>query len=287
MKLITIIATIVFLLIAFGTAFTEDMLCACKKLSPEKSEIAKDIFTAQHPYDCCDRTLTECLKEKKKCRSALRLANQICTMVEKSATGKQIEKAIADRAKTMLDTGKSADINLSKAAIVGNPKAPVVVTVYLCLTCPFCSKILPAMYEEVTKGKLKDKARLVVKLFPLKGHKGSVQAALAAMAARQQGNFFPFLLNAYGDYIAFRPERLPEIAGQVGLDMNSYNGSVGNLETKLAVVNEKKEGVANGVNATPTFFINGRTFHGKMTRKLLTDLIEEEYDRVTNKILEP
>lgn len=286
MKLKVIVIILFFILSTTWTVHAEDMLCACKQLPPEKSDIAKEIFESQHPYDCCDKTLTECLKEKKRCRSALRLANQICTMVKKSVPKTMIEKAISDRAKTMLDIGKKANIDLTNASIAGDLKAPVTVTTYLCLTCPFCSKILPDMYDEVTTGKLKGKARLVVKLFPIKGHEGSVEAAFAAMAARQQGKFFPFLLNVYENYMALKTERLPDFARQVALDMNRFSESVKSLETKLAVVNEKKEGVSNGVNATPSFFINGRKYYGKMTRYLLTDIIEEEYDRTTGKILE-
>jgi hypothetical protein len=37
---------------------------ACDKLEGEQRKLAQELLSAQHPYDCCDGTIIECLKEK-------------------------------------------------------------------------------------------------------------------------------------------------------------------------------------------------------------------------------
>lgn len=264
----------------------EDQLCACKNLSKEKNEFVTKILQAQYPYDCCDQTLAECLMENHRCRVAVRLARQICTMAAQDGSVEMIEDSLAKRAATMLPSPSSAKVDMTRVALAGDKASPVTLVAYLCVRCPFCSKLLPKLYKEVTEGQLKGKVKLAVRLFPIKGHKGSVDAGLAALAAQKQGKFFQFMLYAYEHFDDFSPEKLAVWTKDTGLDMTLYEAAVNDPATRLELVAGKKEGVANQVGATPTLFINGRLYRASMTQLILTDILEEEFERVTGNIRE-
>jgi protein-disulfide isomerase len=183
----------------------------------------------------------------------------------------------------MMPTPSPAKIDLSKAEIAGDPKAPVTVTMYLCARCPFCAKLTPWLYKEVTEGKLKGKVRLALRLYPIKGHEGSVESGLAAMAAYKQQKAFAFLLHAYSHFDRFSIEGLPQWAEAVGMDMDAYKAAVEDPATREELIASKKEGIANKVKATPTLFINGRMYRGDMDQEMLIDVFQEEFERVTGK----
>ena len=42
----------------------------------------------------------------------------------------------------------------------------------------------------------------------------------------------------------------------------------------------KKEGIVNDVQATPTFFVNGRKYLAELTAEEVVDVLEEEFDKI-------
>jgi len=66
----------------------------------------------------------------------------------------------------------------------------------------------------------------------------------------------------------------------VGLERGAFERERSSSENRKRLVESKKEGLRNGVEATPTLFINGRRYHGDLDRESLLDVLEEEADRV-------
>ncbi len=275
------LAIVLFLFAAAKGAPAMEDACFCQRLADDKKALAAEILKEQHKYDCCDRTIAECMVEDRRCRLSIRLANQVCRMADKGATKSQIVRALEKRAFSMTPSARKAELNMKTAEFAGDQNAPVVVTLYLCVRCPFCAKMIPWLYKEVTKGKLKGKARLAMKLFPIKGHVGSTESGLTAMAAQKQGKLFSFMLYAYKHFDAFSVDKMPAWAKAAGLDMEAYRGSLADAATRKDLVESKKEGILNKVDATPTIFINGRLYRGKMDPDTFCDVLEEEHDRVT------
>jgi protein-disulfide isomerase len=89
------------------------------------------------------------------------------------------------------------------------------------------------------------------------------------------------MLHAYARFDDFSPELQPAWAGAVGLDPAAFEARLADPATRESLVASKKEGLVNGVEATPTLFINGRMWVGDLTAAELLDAIEEEAARVT------
>ena len=255
----------------------------CSKLNEAQEGIAVKVMEATYPYACCDEKLTSCLKQKKVCKLAKRLRDDICRRVGRNQAPKAIKDALTRRARSMSALGSKAKIDLTGLQPAGDPKAPVKVVAYACARCPFCSKVLPVLHRLVVSGGLKGRAQLYFKAFPIRGHEGSALGGLAFQAAAREGKFWPYMLKLYAEFDKFSPERLPQWAASVKLDQAAFTAAMEDKSTRAALVAAKKEGLRNGVKATPTLFINGRKYHGDLDPETLLDVLDEEADRIKGK----
>jgi protein-disulfide isomerase len=251
---------------------------ACDALAGPKRALAQKLLETEHPYECCDDTIARCLEASPTCALAVRLANDVCRRVAAGQDETRIRRALSRRARSMTASGMPASIDLSSATIAGDDTAPVTVVVYACARCPYCSNLVPALHAELGR-RLKGIARLAFRTFPIKGHEGSTEAGLAFAAAERMGRFWDFALFAYGRFDTFSPALQQSWAGEAGLDPEEFARYLADPATRDQLVTMKKEGLANGVEETPTLFINGRRWTGDLTLDEIVDAIEEEAER--------
>jgi protein-disulfide isomerase len=180
----------------------------------------------------------------------------------------------------MVGGGTTVEIDLEAAPILGPDDASVTVVVYACARCPYCSRLIPELYDEMTEGSLHNRVRLAFRVFPIRGHEGSTDAGLGFVAAADLGVFWPFMLHAYHHFDAFSAERQIDWAVTVGLESEVFESRIADFATREALVASKKEGLVNGVEETPTLFINGRRWVGDLDTAEVIDAIEEEVARV-------
>jgi protein-disulfide isomerase len=107
----------------------------------------------------------------------------------------------------------------------------------------------------------------------------SVEPAAAARCAAEQDKFWQ-----YHDYLfwnqdgenegAFRQERLDEIAAAVGLDVAAWSSCLESGTQQQAVRTETDEGAAQGIDSTPTVYLNGEKLVGALPYEQLSQVIE-------------
>ncbi len=103
-----------------------------------------------------------------------------------------------------------------------------------------------------------DKVKVVFKNFPLRNHKFARKAAIAALAAHQQGKFWPFHDMLFENFNKLSDAKIAEIAAAVGLDMKRYELDLKNPRILNQVNQDAKDGQQAGVRGTPSVFVNGR-----------------------------
>ena len=288
MKRLFVISMVLVLLVASGTALALAALPGeCRDLSAEDLVRAQGLMAKVYPHDCCDDTLAACQSLERPSRLVVRLAADVCRRVADKQKDADILREINRRGASMLGTGKPAAMDVSGVTWAGDDKAPVAVVVYSCARCPFCAKSVPDIYEAVTSGPLKGKARLAMRLFPVKGHEYSKEGGLALQAAEDLGEFWPYLLKLYERFDMFCVGKLADLAEEVGLDKAAFEAAVKKGATVKRLVAGKKEGLRNHVEATPTYFINGKLYKADMKTVALVDAILEEHDRVTGMLCKP
>ena len=101
--------------------------------------------------------------------------------------------------------------------------------------------------------------KLVFKNFPLtRIHKFAMDAAVASMAANQQGKFWEFHSGLFKNYNNLNAEKIDELAQAAGLDMEQFKQDRQNPALAAMVQRDLKDGVEAGVRGTPSIFVNGR-----------------------------
>lgn len=253
----------------------------CDDLSPEARAVADRVLGTAHPYDVCDDTLAACVQSHPDAPLIRRLVDWVCRKAARGGTPEAITRSLEKRALSMMRPGKVHAIALDQAPVAGCTRASVVVTAYLCARCPFCANLIPALHREVTSGRLAGRVALVFRLFPIKSHEHSTEANLAVGAAQKMGKGWEYLLRAYRGFHAFSPAVLSDWASDVGLDRAAFEAATRDPAVRDAVVASKKEGLRNGVDATPTLFINGRRWQGDLDADTVLDAIEEEAEAMS------
>lgn len=254
----------------------------CDALRGEKKTLATAILGSQHPYDCCDGTIAACLAKRPVCRLARRLADQVCRMAAAGKDRATIERQLALRA-TSMSSARTVPIDVSHAERLGEADAKVTLVAYVCARCPYCSKLMPKLHAAITTGPLKGKVKAYLREFPIRSHEHSTEGGMAVVAAHRLGKGWAYLMRLYRVFDSFDPAKLADWAVEEGMDRARFTALLTDPTVRRELVAAKKEGVRNGVTATPTLFINGRSYSGELDFDTVVDVLLEEHDRVSNK----
>jgi protein-disulfide isomerase len=143
----------------------------------------------------------------------------------------------------------------------GPADATVTLIEYADFQCSFCEE-LHASLKELSK---KEKFRWVFRHFPLESHKLSERYAEASECASEQGRFWEFADALYEHPLKQGSiENLTAEAYREGLNPNQFTRCVENKITEDKVLSQKREGERLWIDATPTFFVNGRRYVGAL-----------------------
>jgi len=126
--------------------------------------------------------------------------------------------------------------------------------------CPACAYFHP--FTKKIKEDLGDQVEVIYKNFPLNSHPYAMVAARAAEAARKQGKhkeMHNLLFENQKIWTRGNPEQyFIGYAREIGLMVEQFRADLNSADMQKKVLADKEEGINRGVNATPTFFINGK-----------------------------
>ena len=104
--------------------------------------------------------------------------------------------------------------------------------------------------------------RVVWKNLPLSMHQNARPAALAAMAANEQGKFWEFHDKLFANQQKLAKDDFVRYAQELGLDAKRFQDAVAGEKHKGQVDADSAEAAALGVTGTPAFFVNGKFLSG-------------------------
>jgi protein-disulfide isomerase len=233
-------------------------------------------------HDCacgCGMKVAECRVKDPTCSWSKGLAAAIGDAIR---AGKDENEAIEAAKATKWARGPEPPKLLDDPVTIPTAGAPVrgpegaVVTLveFSDFQCPYCS-IAVAKLNAVLEA-YPEKIRLIFKQFPLDMHSQAALAAAAAVAAHQQGMFWPMhdALFAHRRELA-RPLIL-SLARTAGLDMKRFAADLDSTQTKATVTRDLEDGDRAGVEGTPSVFINGRKYNGSLDLPAIRKVIDEE-----------
>lgn len=126
--------------------------------------------------------------------------------------------------------------------------------------CPACGAYQPLTKQLITE--FAGKINYVFRNFPLSQHANANISSYGAEAAALQGKFWQMhdkLYESQNDW-ATSPSAKDIIVGyakDMGLNMAQFNSDIDSQKVKDKVTRDTNDGNLAGINATPTFYING------------------------------
>lgn len=165
----------------------------------------------------------------------------------------------------------------NQGELLGRPSAPVLVEEYGDFQCSVCAdfqtRVGPTVRQLVDQGRI----RFVFHQQPILGRE-SVLAANAATCAGDQGRFWQYHDLLYDSQApensgALTADRLIQLGARAGISGAAFASCVrdGTYEPWLRQV--ANQGSVRGVNATPTFYVDGRQAAGIATPQALLDAV--------------
>jgi protein-disulfide isomerase len=118
--------------------------------------------------------------------------------------------------------------------------------------------------------------KIVFKNYPLPSiHGYAVKAAIAAVAAHDQGKFWEFHDMLFRNQEHLSDKKVEEIAGQVGLDLEAFNNKLKDPAVYQQVQRDLQDGRQAGVKGVPSVYVNGRKLKDRSLKGFEASIDEE------------
>ncbi len=161
-----------------------------------------------------------------------------------------------------------------------NASGNVVLIEYLDFECEACKANYPIVKQLVEEYSWD--LQVVVRYYPLPGHRNSITAASAVEAAGKQGKFREMhdLLfetqGIWGERNKEDKEIFVKYAEQIGLNMEQFKIDVSSEKVRSKIAKHKGEGASLWVTWTPSFFLNGQRIQNPRSLDEFRTLIQAE-----------
>lgn len=146
---------------------------------------------------------------------------------------------------------------------LGSMSSSIMIVQYADFQCPFCAEA--ALVLDQILRSYRDVC-LVFRHFPLTNtHPQAGIAAMAAEAAGKQDRFWEMHHSLLAHQNELEPESVFQLARDLKIDMRRFLNDIEDDELLERVQSDFRAGMENGVDGTPTIFINGVLFEGDIS----------------------
>lgn len=160
----------------------------------------------------------------------------------------------------------------AEGIIVGKEDAPVVIEEYTNFLCPACGNFAVFTMPQIEEKYIKTgQVKLVFYIFP------PLELSQASLCADDQKKFLE-----YHDYLFSHrselasTEDLKTMAEKAGLDKEAFNRCLESEKYKELATAWYNNGIERGVEATPTFYINGEQIVGAYPFEKFEEIIKRK-----------
>lgn len=177
------------------------------------------------------------------------------------------------------------DVKVGKLAVLGETDAPVTIVEFSDFQCPFCRTFYEDTYVQIKKEYIDTgKVKLSYRHFPLDFHPAAQVSAEAAECANDQGKFWEYHDLLYQKQaeqgtgtIQYTKEDIKTWMSELGMDNATFNDCVDSGKHTQTVKDDAAyaSGTA-GVQATPSFFVNGQKVEGAQPFSVFKTMIDQE-----------
>ncbi len=177
----------------------------------------------------------------------------------------------AAAAASVLSENRDLLENDPNAPVLGNPDGDVTVVEFFDYNCPYCRRVKPhieALLDEDPN------VKLVYREWPILGD-GSVFAARAALAAREQGKYEEFHWALMGMQGRAEEASVIQVAQEIGLDIAQLRRDMQAPEIDAHIAASMEMSRLLGFNGTPSFVIGDALVPGVIEADQMIRLTQE------------
>ncbi len=156
--------------------------------------------------------------------------------------------------------------------VKGPADAPVTIIEYSDFECRYCARAADTM--RILMKKHPGKIRIAFKNNPLPFHENAKDAALAALAASKQGQFWGYHDLLFQNFDSLNEAQFIEFALLLKLDMEKFNRDRRSQEIADQLEADQRQAEMFDINSAPTFLFNGVKLSGAKGFNYFSAIIE-------------
>lgn len=177
----------------------------------------------------------------------------------------------AQAAAQVLDTEKTTLENDPNAPVLGNPEGDVTVVEFFDYNCPYCRRVKPEMEALLAAD---PNVRVVYREWPILGD-GSVFAARAALASRNQGKYEEFHWAMMQLKERAEEASILRTAEDIGLDVAQLRRDMNGPEIEEHIQTSMRLAQSLGFSGTPSFVIGDSLAPGLIQADQMIELVDQ------------
>lgn len=174
-------------------------------------------------------------------------------------------------------TGKKYNAINNDDYWIGSAKPKITIVEFADFACPYCKNSHINVREIAAN--YKDSVKIIFRDFPL--HENSLELAMAARCAGEQGLFWPMHDKLFLHQGVSGIDSLAELANQIGADTTRFKKCFSEEKYLSQIENDYNDGGklevidSFGSGGTPTWFINGYKISGDIPKATFIKIIEQ------------
>jgi len=196
------------------------------------------------------------MQQEDRCEDADEMAGVLVSALSEGGEADEEAERIAQERGSQ---AREHEFHLADSPYKGNPDASVVIVEFADFQCGHCAVAAEEMRKLAEQ--FGDDIVIYFKFFPL-GSPMSDQAAKAAAAAHEQGRFWQMHDLLFANQRQVNSSRIQGFARQLGMNYERFQSDMTEADVQRNVLRDRQEGMAAGVQGTPSFFINGQRYTG-------------------------
>jgi protein-disulfide isomerase len=177
----------------------------------------------------------------------------------------------AQAAAQVLDTEKATLENDPNAPVLGNPDGDITVVEFFDYNCPYCRRVKPEMEALLAAD---PNVRVVYREWPILGD-GSVFAARAALASRNQGKYEEFHWAMMQLKERAEEASILRTAEDIGLDVAQLRSDMNGPEIEEHIQTSMRLAQSLGFSGTPSFVIGDSLAPGLIQADQMIELVDQ------------
>lgn len=227
------------------------------------------------PCNGAPSSLDSCLRSTE---SACELSLQVGALMMRRIKERAGDVEILDEVQQYIEnTRRVHTFDLTSTPWRGAESATVTVVEFADFQCPHCALLSDVMDDLVAR--YGDRVRFYYKQFPLQSHPQAFAASVASLAAHRQGSFWDYesMIFHNQDRLSLATDPTPLLvqwAQELGLNSERFVADLASAELAAQVNADRAEGMAAGMQATPTVFVNGVMVLDEYTLEGLSAVID-------------